>query len=768
MKQFANQIFVKMKGHALMSFFLILICGCILFFTLFHWLVMPRQLFRDSTSTVLLDKNGALLGARIAADGQWRFPETDSLNEKFITCLIQYEDKRFYRHLGVDPIAILRACKHNMSGNGRREGGSTLTMQVARMARGNQPRTVWNKIVEIFWAIDIELTHSKEEILRLYLSHAPFGGNIVGLDAATWRYCNREISRLSWAEMCCLAVLPNSPSLIHLSRNRSELQKKRDGLLRTLHENGFITEEELTLALEEPLPDKPYAIPNNAMHYLDFLSKKNNGKQIKTDIDSRLQTMVQRLANDYARSYHNSNHIDNIAILVLDVETGNPIAYVGNTTDMSVEAWQVDIVQSERSPGSTLKPFLYAAMISSGEITPRQLISDTPLSINGFTPSNFSHTFSGAVHADDAIVQSLNVPLVRMLMQHGPGRFMEDLKWLGMNTLHYNEDHYGASLILGGVEVKLWDLCQMYRKLSVQLQSKEKDTEECRLTKPAIWYAIDAMSKLNRPEEEAEWSQFRSMKNIAWKTGTSWGSRDAWSVGVTPKYVVGVWTGNATGEGRAGMTGVGYASPVMFDVFALLENSEWFVKPTTDMETMVVCRQSGCLATENCAFTDTVFLPSVSAQTTQCPYCRIVHISTDGLWQVNSQCVTVDEFQTKQWFVLPAAQEYYYKTKHADYHVLPPFREDCDYGNADQIDFIYPEHNATIFVPRGFDGSLEHVVFEAVNRKPNTVLFWHLDTEYIGKTEGSHKLGIIPPKGDHVLSIVDEKGNRRAILIHVI
>lgn len=767
-KEKLHQLIAILKRHSRLSVIIGCIVFCFLLFLVFHCFVMPKQLFDAPKSVVLLDKKGNLLGARIADDGQWRFPETDTLNQKFISCLIHYEDKRFYKHFGVDFFAIVRAIKHNISGKGRREGGSTITMQVARMARGNQPRTIRNKLIEILWAFDIELSYSKEEILRMYVSNAPFGGNIVGLDAATWRYFNRDISSLSWAEMCCLAVLPNSPSLIHLNRNRSELQKKRDFLLHVLQKDGVIDSQELALALEEPLPDRPYALPNKAPHYLDFVSKTQKNVIVRTTIDSRLQTMVQHLANDYARSYHKSNHIDNIAILVLNVETGEPIAYVGNTTDMSIEAWQVDIVQSERSPGSTLKPFLYAAMLSSGEITPRQLISDTPLSINGFTPSNFNHMFSGAVHADDAIVQSLNVPLVRMLMQHTAGRFMEDLKWLGMTTLHYNEDHYGMSLILGGVEVKLWDLCHMYQKLALQLQSKEIDTEENRITKPAIWFAFDAMSRLNRPEEEAEWSQFRSMKNIAWKTGTSWGSRDAWSIGVTPKYVVGVWTGNATGEGRAGMTGVGFASPIMFDVFALLENTTWFQKPSSEMEAMHVCHQSGCLASVDCSVIDTVLLPKVSSQTDQCSYCRLVHLSNDGKWQVNSRCVDVDEMITKSWFVLPAAQEYYYKTCHAEYHPLPPFREDCCFEATDQIDFIYPEHDAKIFIPRGFDGSLENVVFEAVCRKANATLFWHLDNEYIGKTVGIHKLGIIPPKGDHVLAIVDEQGNRRAILIHIL
>lgn len=752
----------------------IIVFSFTLFFVglIFHWFCVPRVLFDKPTSTVLFDSRGDLLAARIAEDGQWRFPSTDTLDCRFVKCLLNYEDRRFFSHCGVDVVAIVRAFKKNIQEGRFREGASTLTMQVARMARGNQPRTLKNKLIEILWALDIELSYSKEEILKLYLSNAPFGGNIVGIDAASWRYFQRDLSRLSWAELSTLAVLPNSPALIHLGKNRESLKRKRDLLLKILNDRGVLSNEEYELSLAESLPEKPFPLPNYTPHLIDYKSKTDRGSFVSTFIDKRVQIQVQRLANDYNTRYRNSNHVDNIAVLVLDVERGEPLVYVGNTTNISVEASHVDIIQSERSPGSTLKPFLYAAMISNGLITPKRLISDTPLSINGFTPQNFNKTFSGAVRADDAIVQSLNVPLVRMLSMYSVGRFMEDLKWLGMSSLRYDEDHYGASLILGGAEVSLWDLCQMYRRLAYNLKnvksSDDSTMADRRISRSATWFAFEAMSKLNRPEEESEWRHFSSMKNIAWKTGTSWGSRDAWSVGVTPKYVVGVWVGNATGEGRAGMTGVGFAAPVMFDVFSLLDDSGWFSPPYGEMEQVRVCKKSGYVASTICEDVSVEYLPESANLTSSCPFCQWVHLSKDGRWQLNSSCVSISEIETKPWFVLPAAQEYYYKYRHADYRQLPPFREDCEGSKIDQIDLIYPEHNMMVVIPRGFDGSLEKVVCEAVSRRTDAVLYWHLDQQFVGETgNGIHQIALAPSLGEHILSVVDDLGNRKTISFEV-
>ncbi len=725
---------------------------------------VPRPLFRDPTSTVVTDCHGELLGARISADEQWRFPEADSLSRKFAECIVEFEDRRFRYHPGVDPLSIGRAMLHNIRGKHVLEGGSTLTMQLARMARHNQQRNLWQKFIEMLWAFDIECTYSKEEILRLYASHAPFGGNTVGVEAAAWRYFGRSANHLSWAENATLAVLPNSPALIHLSRNREVLKNKRDALLRRLCDKGVLTTQELSLAMDEPLPQVPLPIPNRAPHLLANLARQHEGELMRSTVDLHLQLLVQDLADRYSLRYK-SNFISDIAVLVLDVESGQVLAYVGNSSQVTATS-QVDNIRSERSPGSLLKPILYAAMMNDGQITPRMIFADTPLNLNGFTPMNFSKTYRGVVPADEAIVRSLNVPLVRMLSQYGTGRFMSVLRWLGMTTLRFDEDHYGASIILGGAEATLWDLTHMYARLSqILLQPKNDDTQ--RLLRASIWNAYEAMSALNRPEEEADWQNFSSMKRIAWKTGTSWGSRDAWSIGTTPRYAVGVWVGNSTGEGRAGMTGIGYASPVMFDVFSLLEGGEWFKEPLDEMEAVRICRNSGHIASAICADTETQFVPKSCMTTSVCPYCRWVHLSADGRWQVNSTGESVSNIRTESRFVLPPVPEYYYAAHTATYRSLPPLRPDCQSDSKEFLSFITPEHGSTIVIPRNFGGESEKVVFKAVCHDAEATLFWHLDDRFIGQTNKQHELAFAPTEGQHALTIVDGHGNSRSVLFSV-
>ena len=402
----------------------------ILLFILFLWggmyLLVPRTLFPVSYSTLLYSSEGNLLGARIAPDGQWRFPATDSLPDKFITCLTTYEDHYFFYHLGIDAAAILRAAYLNVRYHRVVSGGSTLTMQLARLARGNRDRTVYEKSIEMCWALFLETTHSKKEILNLYASHAPFGGNVVGIETAAWRYFGRSASDLSWAESATLAVLPNSPALIHPGRNRKQLKTKRDKLLHTLKERNIIDNTEYELSCMEPLPEAPVPLPNEAPHLLERLAAGTPGIRITSSVQYSLQKQTQELVNRYAREYSSSNHIHNLAALIADVETGEILAYAGNATFQADEKRgnQVDIITSPRSTGSILKPFLYAGMLHDGQILPSTLVSDVPLNINGFMPQNYNKTFNGAVPAHRAIERSLNVPLVRMLSQYNTGRFM--------------------------------------------------------------------------------------------------------------------------------------------------------------------------------------------------------------------------------------------------------------------------------------------------------------------------------------------------------
>jgi len=754
--------------------------------------IVPRPLFDVPYSTLLYSRDSTLSGARIASDGQWRFPSSDIVPERFAAALLAYEDKRFYSHPGIDILAVARAVRLNLSGGRVVSGGSTVTMQLARQARGRRDRNLWQKCVEAMYALFMESVYSKEEILSMYVSHAPFGGNVVGLEAASWRYFGRPADELSWAESAMLAVLPNSPSLIHPGRNRLALKNKRDRLLDRLAEQGVIDATECSLAKQEPLPQAPLPLPDEAPHLLERLALGHRGERIVSSLDLRLQRLVSSMVDSYGAIYASSNRVFNAAAVVADVETGEVLAYAGNVTG-TPHGGAVDIVTAERSSGSILKPLLYAAMLHDGLILPATLVADTPLKIGGFAPQNYSRKYYGAVPADRAVTQSLNVPLVRMLSKYNTGRFMELLDTLGMTTLHYPESHYGASVILGGAECTLWDICGIYASLARTLShfaaydcrydrndihpltpfvsdSHRIDPLDGRLTDEppvlsaaSLWFAFEAMSELGRPEEEAEWQQFASMKRVAWKTGTSYGGRDAWAVGLTPRYVVGVWVGNASGEGRPGLTGVSYAGPLLFDIFSLLDGGEWFTPPLCEMEREAICTVSGHKATALCPVADSVMIPRSGLNTSPCPYHRRVHLSQDGRWRVDSSCESVDRMISTSWFVLPPAQEYYYRQYHADYRPLPPLAPGCSQETERRLDIIYPEHGDIITLPRGFDGKSGTMVMQAAHVLPDEIVYWYIDDVFIGTTVGEHEMSAAPGPGEHLLSLTDSRGNRRRI-----
>lgn len=357
---------------------------------------LPRQLFHVPYSTVVTDRNEELLGARIASDGQWRFPPRKTTPEKIKQCLITFEDKHFYHHWGVNPLATGRALYQNLKNKRVVSGGSTLTMQTIRLAR-NKPRTLGEKVVEMIWATRLEFRASKEEILSMYVSHAPFGGNVVGLDAAAWRYFGHSAEDLSWAESAVLAVLPNAPAMIHLSKGRKTLLSKRNRLLKQLLEEEIIDASTYELAVSEPLPDEPHPLPQIAPHLVSRFYQERNGLYTRSTIDRGIQSHIESLAERWSNEFNRSD-IRNLAILVIDIPTNQVVAYCGNVHfDRKQGGSQVDVIQAPRSTGSILKPFLYNAMLQEGSLLPKMLLPDVPVNINGFTPQNFSMQFEGAV-----------------------------------------------------------------------------------------------------------------------------------------------------------------------------------------------------------------------------------------------------------------------------------------------------------------------------------------------------------------------------------
>ena len=753
------------------------------------WFCLPNRLFHSPTSYVIEDRDGNLLNATIAADGQWRFPYNKNVPQKFIDCITTFEDKRFFKHPGVDPVAIIRAITKNIKNKGVVQGGSTITMQVMRLSKKDDRRSIWNKLKESILALRLEISYSKKEILALYAGNAPFGSNIVGLDAAAWRYYGRSADKLSWGEMAALAVLPNAPSLVHPGKNRNVLLRKRNLLLDNLLAAGKIDNADAELAKLEPLPDEPLRLPQNAPHLLQRFIKDNKAwkqeTKIKTTLDGDLQKNVSRILQQH-QSVLKGNGINNTCALVLDVETGNTLAYVGNIVDATNKEMEadVDVIAAPRSPGSALKPILYAAMLSDGLILPNSLIADIPMQVGNYSPKNFDLTYDGAVPANRALSRSLNVPAVKMLQQYKYQRFYETLQQCGITTLNRNADTYGLSLVLGGCEVTMWDIAGMYASMARTLNHQTKNHGQLNssdfhspnykpqtsnfkpqisnpipLDATSIWFTFQAMQEVMRPGEEGLWQQFSSSQKIAWKTGTSFGFRDGWAIGLTPKNVVAVWVGNTDGEGRPGLIGVQTAAPILFDIFRLLPSGKWFEKPKYNFSYVPVCRRSGYRANIDCPETDTLFMPPNGNKAVLCPYHKIIHLDASGNYRVTEECESPSSMQHKSWFILSPAMEYYYKQKNIDYTPLPPFKPGCAFSETGKlIEIIYPQPDAKIYVPLEITGERGKTVFTAAHRRAGAKIFWSLDDEFVATTQNFHQVGLNPSPGKHIITLVDENG----------
>ena len=743
---------------------------CILAFLVTGYIFcLPRHLFHVPYSTVVTDRNEELLGARIASDGQWRFPPRNTTPEKIKECLITFEDKHFYHHWGVNPFAIGRAFYQNVKNKRIVSGGSTLTMQTIRLA-WNESRTFREKLIEMIWATRLEFRASKEEILSMYISHAPFGGNVVGLDAAAWRYFGHSADDLSWAESAMLAVLPNAPAMIHLSKGRKTLLDKRNRLLKQLLEKKTIDSSTYELAISEPLPDEPHALPQIAPYLVSRFYQERNGEYSRSTINKGIQTQVEDLAERWSNEFGRSD-IRNLAILVIDIPSNQVVAYCGNVHfDRKQGGNQVDVIQAPRSTGSILKPFLYYAMLQEGSLLPDMLLPDVPVNINGFTPQNFSMQFEGAVPASEALARSLNIPAVTMLQRYGVPKFHSFLQQIGLKTINRSSSHYGLSLILGGAEATLWDVTNAYAMMGrslLQLPQRScslllptsRITESTDPFQPgAVWQTFDALKEVNRPEE-IDWKSIPSMQTIAWKTGTSYGFRDAWAVGVTPRYAVGVWVGNATGEGKPGLVGAQTAGPVLFDIFNLLPSSSWFTRPAGIFVEAEVCRKSGHLKGRFCDETDTLLVLPAGLRTEACPYHHLVTLSANESQRIYENCANTEPTLRKSWFTLPPVWEWYYKQHHPEYKPLPPFKAGCGEDTFQPMQFIYPPMNARIKLPKQLDGSKGFLTVELAHNNPNATVFWHLDETYQAQTQDFHKISLQPAAGKHSLTAVDGEGN---------
>lgn len=736
---------------------------------------LKSPLFPEDYSTIVTDNKGKLLRAFLNHQEQWYFPpdKEAKVPDKLKTAAIYFEDRFFYNHMGINLFAIFRAFYWNLTSLEVKSGASTITMQLARMLNRNT-RTPFNKSVEILQALKIELIYSKEEILSFYFSHAPYGGNIIGYQAASLLYFGKEPDELTWSEAAILAVLPNAPSAISPVIDQTGLSEKKNWLLEKLFQQHIINKETLKIALEEPVPLKLHKPPNNAPHLTRYIKEHIAplGGRITTTIDWDIQRDAAYILSNQM-DYLDNLGIENGAVLVAETQSGKIRAYVGSQDffDFASQG-QVDGIIAPRSTGSILKPFLYALSMDAGILLPSTKIKDVPSHFGAFSPTNASLSYDGLVTARDALVRSLNVPAVLLLKEYGLFPFYLFLKKAGLSTLFRTSDDYGLPLIIGGAEATLFDMVSLYRGLgcygnfssiSFMEEQKTNKSEDRKLISPGASYlTLDILKELARPGEDFFWEQYQDSRPIAWKTGTSYGQRDAWAIGVSPQWTIGVWTGNFDGRGNPNLSGSKSSAPILFGVFnALGKNPDltWFKKPQKELRSIELCADTGYQANSLCPDTVLAEAPRNMAVLKTCPYHRKLFIDNDSGAQVCSLCWEPGHYHSEVPLIYPPDIVQYLRSRGHLISTIPLHKESCPImGHLNPLEILYPQNNAKLWIPRDLDQQLEKITLKAAHQNKEAMVYWYMDKIYLGATENNHVFPVTLSKGWHELEVIDQMG----------
>lgn len=752
--------------------------GVAIFITFVIWLLIPfpSPFFGADYSTVVVDENSQILKVFLNDDEQWCLPpsKNDDIPLKLEKAVLTYEDRYFYKHPGINPVSLLRALYQNITSREIISGASTITMQVARM-RKPKKRTCFNKLREMLQAVKMECHYRKNEILKMYLDHAPYGGNIMGYQAAIHRYFGKIPDQLTWSEAATLAVLPNAPGLISPTANRQKLILKRNILLKKLYKSGLIDIETFHLALLEEAPDEIIPFEDDAPHLSRRLKLRFPGEDI---IVTTLQKEVQVEASGYTArhlEYMNQYGIRNGCAIIAETGSGKVRAYVGSQKFFDENSQgQVDGIVAPRSAGSILKPFLYALAIDEGIILPQTVIKDIPTYYDAFSPANATESFDGIVTARDALTRSLNVPAVRLLNIYGVFPFYTFLKNAGIQTLFRSADDYGLPLIIGGAEVTAWDMVRLFRGLAnggvfepLAILEKSEDFNRSGMvsliSEGSCLLTLEMLKDLRRPGAEFYWKQYQNQYPLAWKTGTSYGHKDAWAVGVNPEWTIAVWVGNFDGEGNKNLSGAGSAGPLLFQIFNSLPHDpdlSWFEKPEMHFIDVELCAETGFLAGEQCRKKIVAKAPRFMKPLRICPYHEGVFMDKDNQFAVCSQCWQKGYHQTSV-LVYPADVIQCLCQKGIPPEMIPPHNPQCSaLREHKDLQILYPYDNAILWIPRDFNLKYQEVVFRAAERYAFRKVYWYLNDKYLGTTSGNHVITAHMPVGWHEVFVIDEDGNK--------
>ncbi|QHD04013.1 penicillin-binding protein 1C [Pseudomonas sp. S04] len=555
--------------------------GSVVLLVVLVWLadrLWPLPLPKDDLARVVLAEDGTPLWRFADANGVWRYPvQTSEVSPYYLQALLTYEDRWFYQHPGVNPLALGRAAWQNLSGGRVLSGGSTLSMQVARLLDPH-PRTLLGKSRQLWRTAQLEWHLSKEQILNLYLNRAPFGGTLQGVAAASWAYLGKSPQHLTHAEAALLAVLPQAPSRLRPDRHPARAQVARDKVLRRLGEFAVWPQSAVDEALEEPLLLAPRLEPSLAPLLARRLNRPHSPPLIRTTLDANLQRRLEDLLLGWrARLPEHTS----AAILVVEAQSMAVRAYLGSVDINDPRRFgHVDMISALRSPGSTLKPFLYGMAMDAGLIHSESLLQDVPRRYGDYRPGNFSMGFSGPVPASSALSTSLNLPAVQLLEAYGPKRFAAEMRIGGMPLALPPLAEPNLSLILGGAGSRLEDLVSGYsafarggKSATIRLQPDDELCERPLLSPGSAWIVRRILSGQARPDRDPR-AELVQRPVLAWKTGTSYGFRDAWAIGVGPRYLIGIWIGRPDGTPVPGQFGLASAAPLMLQVHDVLINRD--------------------------------------------------------------------------------------------------------------------------------------------------------------------------------------------------
>jgi penicillin-binding protein 1C len=739
-------------------------------------LYIPYEIDMDY-SRVVHARNGEVIGMTLNSSDKWRFKsEYDEVSEDLIKSLINKEDKHFYYHRGINPIAIVRAMFNNIIAGKKTSGASTITMQLARMLEPKE-RTYSNKTIEMFRAFQIELRYSKKEILEMYMNLLPYGGNIEGVKAASYLYLNKSPKSLSLKESVALTVIPNKPSSLRINRKSESINIMANKWLGIFYSEGVIERDAYEHAILEDFIPRRRAAPKIAKHITRRLIRENKKEMnIISTLDYPIQVEVERISKNYMSNFYDRN-IRNSSVLVIDRKTMEVRAYLGNHDFYdSRNAGQVDGVKAIRSPGSTLKPLLYALAIDEGLITPKTILLDVPLNYGEYSPENFDKDYSGQVSAENALARSLNVPAVYLMNILGVDKFIDVMKKSGFEKIQSQSSKLGLSVALGGCGVSLEELVKLYsgfanngevRDLKYLINDENNDSTRI-ITEESAFLITEMLSKLQRPDFPSSYSNVVGLPNIAWKTGTSYGRRDAWSIGFNEEYIIGVWVGNFSNEGVTYLTGSTVATPLLFDIFrsiSKINTKNWMKKPE-NLLTREVCTESGLPPNEFCtSISGDYFIPLVSSQK-KCSHMKEIFVNEDETTSYCSGCLPETAYKKKYYPNYPKDLINYYNFSEVTYVKIPEHNSECNSvleSNSPKI--INPIDGFEYFIEKN---SNDGITLECTVANDASKATWLVNDEVYRECSASENVVLYPQKeGEIRISCSDNRGRNTNIAIQV-